>query len=352
MKVVRWIVMFTGVQLLLSILCIGGMLIWNDVTHVEEPFALPPPRQVAEPRPVAIPVSEPFVAPPPPTTELPVLHHRRAPDQTEVQVQPSFYSSCFGEQNWHCRHMFNRTISETALMRRFRADTPGLSEITRLVLGRIILSEVNWIHDAEHRDRYFPEQNHAERDAPAIYQVFRHTRRTGETLLGAMRRHAPHVSEAREITGRLADRRMAWIARLQLDCDRPHGFPETDRAGNPIDWDDDGYRERCETLFAYAQRLLDGDADVVGSYATAPLVTWGGRCETPEGACDDDNGWARGLVPYETGNTANRFWCRPGVEGCPVTARPTEEPATAEMEREEESVGPVASEVELVAPAT
>ena len=106
---------------------------------------------------------------------------------------------------------------------------------------------------------------------------------------------------------------MIWIARLQLDCDRPIGFPETDHEGNTIDWDDDGYRDRCESLFALAQRFLDGDADE--PWADAPLVTWGGRCEDAAGACDDHLGSRRGLVPYETGNTANRFWCRPGP-GC------------------------------------
>lgn len=356
MKVVRWIVLFTGATLLLSTLGIGGMLLYNDFMYpgaVEHP-AMPRAHAAAPVESTPMPAFEPYVPGPPPSTELPMLHRHRPSDpaQTLVQEQPSFYSECFGETTWACRRRFNRTISETALMRRFREGHPDLPAITKLVLGRIILSEVNWLHD-ERRDRYFPDQNHAERDAPAIYQVFRHTRRTGETLLGAMRRHSPHISEVRAITGHLTDRRMVWIARLQLDCNRPTGFPATDRAGNPIDWDDDGYRERCENLFIYAQRLLDGDSEVV-AWTDAPLVTWGGRCETPEGACDDDNGWARGLVPFETGDTANRFWCRPGVEGCPVPAEvaaatptaaeepaPTEE-ATTTTEVQEEV--PVASE--------
>ncbi len=357
MKVVRWVLMFTGVTLLSSVLGVGGMLLWNDWAHpIQEHPELP--RTHTEFHMTPIPEFEPYVPPPPVSTELPELRttRPRAPDRTLVQEQTSFYPQCFGEAPWRCRRLFNRTISETALMHRFRADNPELPAVTRLVLGRIILSEVNWLHD-ERRDRYFPEQNHAERDAPLIYQVFRHTRRTGETMLGAMRRHAPHVSEAREITGHLTDRRMVWIARLQLDCNRPRGFPETDRQGNAIDWDDDGYRERCENLFVYAQRLLDGEGDVVGPWTTVPLVTWGGRCETPEGACDDDNGWARGLVPFETGDTANRFWCRPGVEGCPDVVRPevaTEEPATEAVEEivAVEDEGPVAGEVELTPPPT
>jgi hypothetical protein len=237
--------------------------------------------------------------------------------RTAVQEAEGAYGDCFSElpaRRRACRRQFGRLWSESTIMRR-QGDGAAQRDATRLVLGRIILSEANWIHDAEHRDRFFPDQNHAEIDAPAIYQVLRHTRRNGETLLGAMRRHAPHVSEARPITGRLLDRRMAWISRLQLDCDRPNGFPETDREGNPIDWDDDGYRERCELLFTYAQRLLDGDAEVLGPWTDVPLVTWGGRCEDAQGACDDHLASHRGLVPFEATSgplTANRFWCRPG----------------------------------------
>jgi hypothetical protein len=212
--------------------------------------------------------------------------------------------------------MFNRRLSETALIRRMGDENHELLDVTRLVLGRIILSEANWPHD-ERRDRYFPEQNHAEIDAPAIYQVLRYTRLSGQTLVGAARNHAPHVTEARAIDGRLTLRRMSWISRLQLDCDEPRGFPELDQQGNPMNWDRD-YRPRCESLFVLAQRFLDGDA--AEPWASAPLVTWGGRCEDVEGACDDHLAEGRGLVPYDTGDTANRFWCRPGpgCEGPPL----------------------------------
>jgi hypothetical protein len=254
------------------------------------------------------------------TAALPsVTQAESPPTETAVQRALNGYGECYSELRSvrrHCRARFVRTLSETTLIRRM-GNEPGLLEATQTVLGRIILSEANWLHD-ERRDRFFPEQNHAERDAPGIYAVLRRTRRSGETLLGAMRRHAPHVSEARPITGRLTGRRMAWIVRLQMDCDRPHGFPETDRAGNPIDWDDDGYRERCENLFAYAGRLLSGE-ESLGVWETAPVTTWGGRCEDEGGACDDHLGSHRGLVPWEPPSgplPANRFWCRPGTDGC------------------------------------
>lgn len=250
---------------------------------------------------------------------LPTVHgHGEA--QTRVQRALGAYSDCFSElpaRRRACRGRFNRRMSESALIRRMGDTNHELLDITRLVLGRIILSEANWPHD-ERRDRYFPEQNHAEIDAPAIYQVLRYTRRNGETLLGAMRRHAPHVSEARAISGRLLERRMAWITHLQLDCDRPRGFPVADQQGNQINYERD-YRPRCEALFVLAQRLLDGDAEALGAWTNAPLVTWGGRCEDAAGACDDHLASHRGLVPFEapTGPlTANRFWCNPQRAGC------------------------------------
>lgn len=253
---------------------------------------------------------------------LPSVHRSavtEAHEPTAIQRALNGYGECYSEL-WsarrRCRSRFSRVWPEATLIRRMGNDA-GLLEATQTVLGRIILSEANWLHH-ERRDRYFPEQNHAERDAPGIYAVLRRTRRTGETLLGAMRRHAPHVSEARPISGRLAQRRMAWIVRLQMDCDRPHGFPEADREGNTIDWDDDGYRERCEGLFAYAGRLLNGEQSL-GVWEGAPVVTWGGRCEDEEGACDDHLGSHRGLVPWEPPSgelPANRFWCNPNSAGC------------------------------------
>jgi hypothetical protein len=253
------------------------------------------------------------------TAALPTVHGGVATALTRVQRAPSAYMDCFSElpaRRRVCRQMFNRRMNESALIRRMGDPNHELLDITRLVLGRIILSEANWPHD-ERRDRYFPEQNHAEIDASAIFQVLRYTRRTGETLLNSMRRHAPHVSEARAITGRLAQRRMAWVANVQLDCDEPRGFPQLDQEGNPMQWDRD-YRPRCESLFVLAQRLLDGDPD--SPWTDAPLVTWGGRCEDAAGACDDSLAVSRGLVPYDTGATANRFWCRPGpgCEGPPL----------------------------------
>lgn len=243
-----------------------------------------------------------------PSTSVLVTDHR-----TEVQMAPGFYPSCFSEarqERRRARLLFNRRQSESEILR--RNPVPGLAEITRLVLGRIILSEANWPHD-ERFDHSAPDQNHAEVDAPLIYQVLRYTRRDGETLLGAMRRHAPHMSEARPVSTS-ARSRMRWTVEMQLSCRRPPHFPTLAADGGELDWEND-YAPRCRALFALAQDLLDGDRSAVGDWANAPIITWGGRCEDVHGACDDDQAVGRGLVPYETGDTANRFWCRPG-DGC------------------------------------
>lgn len=361
MRIVQWVARYTGVTLLwtivglmLTALFVGGWMMVDGGGHVSaEP--MPRPTQMAPLVPLVVHDHvEVLPALPIPPGELDMTvrarHRPAVPQRSLVQEQPSFYTACFGEPTQErslCRRHFNRLIPEVDLMHRYRATTTGLPEQTRLVLGRIILSEGNWPHD-ERLDHANPADNHAEVDAPLIYQVLRHTRRRGETLLGAMRRHSPHVSEVRAIPS--GHPRMVWVTELQLSCDRPAHFERTDRAGHPLNWDRD-YRPRCEALFALAQRLLEGDGDVVGSWTNAPLVTWGGRCETPEGACDDHLASHRGLVPFETGDTANRFWCRPGVEGCPVPA--VEPAAEEEPVAVEEGVGPdpVASEEVELSPA-
>jgi hypothetical protein len=108
---------------------------------------------------------------------------------------------------------------------------------------------------------------------------------------------------------------MMWVRELQLSCRRPAHFPTRAADGGEMNWERD-YRPRCEALFAFAQRLLEGDAEALGPWTSAPVITWGGRCEDAAGACDDHIAVGRGLVPFETGDTANRFWCRPGTAGC------------------------------------
>lgn len=309
MTVTRWIVLFTGATLM----CCAEESVELDAEEAppETSVGLPPlpPIEDVIAEALAIEHAEPAVVVVAPRVGVPVHV------LSDVERAEGFYTACFSElprERRPCRSSFNRRIAEAELIRRFR--TPGLLNITRLVLGRIILSEANWLHD-ERRDHNAPESNHAEVDAPLIYQVLRYTRRQGETLLGAMRRHAPHVSEARPIPRPERHRRMVWVRELQLSCRRPPHFPALAADGGEMNWERD-YRPRCEALFAFAQRLLEGDAEALGSWTSAPVITWGGRCEDVHGACDDHIAEGRRLAPYETGSTANRFWCRPGAEGC------------------------------------
>lgn len=318
MKIVRWIALFAGALLM----CCGTGVIDLDAEGVVD-VSIPE-------APATEGTSEVVTLSGPPSAALVEAVVEDRPRGvavghalSEVELQPSFYIDCFSDlprERRPCRHLFNRRLPETELIRRYR--TRGLLDVTRLVLGRIILSEANWLHD-ERLDHRQPEANHAERDAPLIYQVLRYTRRSGETLLGAMRRHSPHVSEARPIPRPERHRRMVWVREIQLTCRRPAHFPARAADGGELNWDRD-YRPRCLALFEFAQRLLDGDAAALGSWTSAPVITWGGRCEDAHGACDDDIAVGRGLVPFETGDTANRFWCRPGTTGCPDAPLPTE----------------------------
>lgn len=268
----------------------------------------------------------------PPVAETPVvsvpvvLTSRITPTRplSEVQRAPSFYVDCFSElprERRPCRAAFSRTLPEEHNLSNRELGDQELEDITVLVLARLCVSEANWIHDPRF-DGSNDEQNHAERDCPAIYQVLRRTRRNGQTLLGIIRDHAHYVTEERTPRGA----RMRWIVNLQLDGDRPAHFPATDRNGNELNWDRD-YRPRWEAMLEFVRGLLRGEN--LGVCAGAPIITWGGRCDDPEGACDDHLAERRGLVPYEAcGDTANRFWCRPGTVGCAPAAEPvTEEPA-------------------------
>lgn len=237
--------------------------------------------------------------------------------QTAVQAAPSFYNDYFSELRGERRRArFSRTEPEIMNLR----GDPELEAVTVLVLARLCLSEANWLHD-DRLDRGAPGANHAELDCPAIYQVLRHTRSSGQTLLGAIRGHAHYVTEARTPRGP----RMRWIVQMQLEGRRPHDFPATDRNGNPLNWERD-YRPRWLALVEFVRGLLRGEH--LGPCAGAPISAWGGRCDVPGGACDDGFARRRGLVPYERcGDTANRFWCNPRSAACPQQEGDADAPA-------------------------
>lgn len=167
-------------------------------------------------------------------------------------------------------------------------DDLQLLNLTALVIARTCVSEANW----------------GVEDCQAIYRVVRRNRGPTETLMGSLRRHSRYTSE--QWVPR--SRRTRWVVELNLEGTRPPSFPEE------LNWERD-YLPRWQGVLALAHRMLAGRD--LGVCARAPIMAWGGRCDVEAGACDDHIARSRGLVPYERcGETANRFWCRPGSPGC------------------------------------
>jgi len=240
-------------------------------------------------------------------TSRPVVTVRRT---TPVQLAPSFFEEALLTDPRE-RPAFHRQWPEARII----GDDEALYNACLVVFARAVVHEANWIHrpcdgspgpcdpTADH--------NHAEYDAPAMFQVFRYTRRDHETLLGSMRNHMNYATE--EVPARRE--RSRWIVELDLEGNRPEHFPATDANGNPLDWERD-YRPRWMEMLALSRQLFSGRG--LRSLSRAPLVTWGGRCEDAHGACDDGNAVRRGLVPFEVGDSSNRFWCNPARGVCPT----------------------------------
>lgn len=133
----------------------------------------------------------------------------------------------------------------------------------------------------------------------------------GETLLSVMRRaqkYALGVMPARS-------RRTQWISELELGCEQPGSFPGSER-----DWRHQ-YGRSCPSTAALAKSLVAGE-EFEPVFRGAQPITWGGRCETRTGACDDPLACQRGLARIQNEATHNAFWCRPGSRGCSSTIDP------------------------------
>jgi hypothetical protein len=152
-----------------------------------------------------------------------------------------------------------------------------------------------------------------------------------ETMLSAMRR------AQRFVLGMLPSRntRQQWISKLALDCEPPDNYPHSRDI-----WEKQ-QRYHCENTIELAKRLISGEERQRISPAT--IITWGGRCEDPQGACDDTMACLRGLARVET-TTKNAFWCRPGSTGCaadldPICRQylriPDQEPSSPLAEKEQ-----------------
>lgn len=133
-----------------------------------------------------------------------------------------------------------------------------------------------------------------------------------ETYLSALRR-TQHVVLG-EVTPK--SRRARWISKLTTDCEPPEDYD-----GSQNHWDT-FYAKRCQRVVELGSHLVKGQLPPRRSghrlgWLPHHPITWGGRCETRSGACDDHLACARGLVRIPDTNTKNAFWCRPGRRSCP-----------------------------------
>lgn len=157
-------------------------------------------------------------------------------------------------------------------------------------------------------------------DCVAIWQVLRNIRsrscdrrqvrritecdEDGETLLSVMRRAQKSVmgmSKARSV-------RTRWIREVTLACSQPASWPHSEQM-----WQRQ-YGRSCSETATLAQRLIAGD-NVEYVIRDARPITWGGRCESGRGACDDPLACARGLIRIQGVDTLNAFWRRPATPG-------------------------------------
>jgi hypothetical protein len=171
-------------------------------------------------------------------------------------------------------------------------------------------------------------------DCVGIWQVVKNNRRRtcdrgmvrritecdddGETMLSALRRHQQHVLGF--IKAR--NKRAVWIANLTPECDMPEGWTDGENR-----WDALYGSKVCPQVVADTRHLIVGELPPPRpgarvSWLPGRPVTWGGRCESGNGACDDRIACARGLARIENTNTLNAFWCVPGRPGCRADAEP------------------------------
>lgn len=129
----------------------------------------------------------------------------------------------------------------------------------------------------------------------------------GETHLSVLRRASKYVLGV--VPPR--SRRQRWISNLELDCEMPKYWPHSKSS-----WNKRYKRKRCPRVAKLAKELAAGKTNFDWPINTsARPVTWGGRCESGNGACDDDIACERGLARLYS-DTLNAFWCIPGSPRC------------------------------------
>jgi hypothetical protein len=140
-----------------------------------------------------------------------------------------------------------------------------------------------------------------------------------ETMLSVMRRSQPHILEMPGYD--LRNERAGWIRNLTTDCENPpRGYPGKTEQERLDDWDF-RYQQRCSYVVQLGEYLMKGklppDRPGVNlEWLPGRPITWGGRCESGKGSCDDPVACYRTLARVQGGpKTHNAFWCRPG-RGC------------------------------------
>ena len=128
----------------------------------------------------------------------------------------------------------------------------------------------------------------------------------GETMLSVMRRSQRHVMGMMP----LRNSRAGWIRNMDTECEVPEGWTGSDDEWNA--W----YMRRCQNVVALGRTLIADEPlpQSPGSrlvWLPGNPITWGGRCETKNGACDDRIACARGLSRIAGTDTHNAFWRRP-----------------------------------------
>jgi len=129
---------------------------------------------------------------------------------------------------------------------------------------------------------------------------------SGETMLSVMRRSQRHIMGIIP----LRNKRAGWVRNIEPSCDVPEGW-----TGSDNEWDS-RYESRCQ----YAVEL--GRALIANSqlpqrpghrleWLPGHPITWGGRCESKRGSCDDRIACSRGLSRIVGTDTENAFWRRP-----------------------------------------
>jgi len=157
---------------------------------------------------------------------------------------------------------------EDPITSRARAQDPALDK--GLILARLVVHEAG-SHELDHQ---------------ALHQTLRNAG-GGELSFshGPLRRIRIEEDEGR------------WPRRLNREMTAPWGWPEA-----RVPWDSDRGVGRWRRVLAWADEMVGAESWPRPCSGTP--IAWGGRCEDPRGACDEDRPWHRRV---DCGPTLNYY---------------------------------------------